>query len=99
MLVEAVKCHSQYQLLRRIAMSNNQTYITVNELAERLHYNPRYINQSLKDSVLFEGKHYIRPFGGRKVLYIWEAIEEEMSRYSRIANGAIPMSNGGHCYG
>jgi hypothetical protein len=80
-------------------MSNNQTYITVNELAERLHYNPRYINQSLKDSVLFEGKHYIRPFGGRKVLYIWEAIEEEMSRYSRIANAGIPMSNGGHCYG
>ena len=75
------------------------TYITVNELAERLHYNPRYINQSLKDSVLFEGKHYIRPFGGRKVLYIWEEIEEEMARYSRIANGAIPMSNGGHCYG
>ena len=75
------------------------TYITVNELAERLHYNPRYINQSLKDSVLFEGKHYIRQCGGRKVLYIWEAIEEEMSRYSRIANGGIPMSNGGHCYG
>jgi hypothetical protein len=75
------------------------TYITVNELAERLHYNPRYINQSLKDSVLFEGKHYIRPFGGRKVLYIWEAIEEEMSRYSRIANTGIPMSNGGQCYG
>ena len=31
------------------------TYITVNELAKRLHYNPRYINQSLKDSVLLEG--------------------------------------------
>jgi len=75
------------------------TYITVNELAERLHYNPRYINQSLKDSVLFEGQHYIRPFGGRKVLYIWEAIEEEMSRYSRIANAGIPMSNGGVCHG
>lgn len=75
------------------------TYITVQELGERLSYNPRYINQSLKDTVLFEGKHYIRPFGGRKVLYIWEAIEEEMLRYSRMAAGGIPMSNGGICHG
>lgn len=74
------------------------TYITVTELAERLHYNPRYINQSLKDTVLLEGRHYIRPFGGRKILYIWEAIEEEMARYTNIAS-AIPMSNGGRCYG
>ncbi len=75
------------------------TYITVQDLGKRLNYNPRYISQSLKDSVLFEGKHYIRPFGGRRVLYIWEAIEEEMSRYSRMATSSIPMSNGGVCYG
>lgn len=75
------------------------TYITVQELGERLHYNPRYINQSLKDKVLFEGKHYIRPFGGRRVLYIWEAIEEEMLRYSQVSTSGIPMSNGGRCYG
>jgi hypothetical protein len=22
--------------------------------------------------------HYIRPFGGRKILFIWERVEEEM---------------------
>lgn len=76
------------------------TYITVNQLAERLHYNPRYINQALKDKVLFEGTHYIRPFGGRRVLYIWEAIEEELMRFSKEETSvSIPMSNGGVCYG
>lgn len=75
-------------------------YLTTNQLAERLHYNPRYINQSLKDKVLLEGRHYIRPFGGRRILYIWEAIEKEMMRYSEEETGtAIPMSNGGVCYG
>ena len=28
--------------------------------------------------MLFEGVHYIRPFGGRKILYIWERVEESM---------------------
>ncbi|MBM94349.1 MAG: hypothetical protein CMI09_00645 [Oceanospirillaceae bacterium] len=74
------------------------TYITTNELAERLHYNARYITQSLKDRVLFEGIHYIRPFGGRKVLYIWEVIEDEMRRYSEEED-TIPMSKGGACHG
>ncbi|MDP2609629.1 MULTISPECIES: hypothetical protein [unclassified Oceanobacter] len=73
------------------------TYITTNELAERLHYNARYITQSLKDRILLEGTHYIRPFGGRKVLYIWEVIEDEMRRYSE--EDMIPMSNGGVCNG
>lgn len=74
------------------------TYITTTELAERLHYNARYITQSLKDRVLFEGTHYIRPFGGRKVLYIWEVIEDEMCRYSEEED-MIPMSKGGVCHG
>ena len=38
----------------------------------------RTIRQCLKDAVLFEGVHYIRPFGGRKILYIWERVEESM---------------------
>ena len=74
------------------------TYITTNELAERLHYNARYITQSLKDRVLFEGIHYIRPFGGRKVLYIWEVIEGDMLKASKEAL-AIPMAAGGICHG
>ena len=56
----------------------NFTYLTTKELSERIHYNERTIRNQLKDSVLIEGVHYIRPFGGRKILYIWEKIEEDM---------------------
>lgn len=54
------------------------TYMTTSELSDRIKYDQRTIREQLKDSVLFEGVHYIRPFGGRKILYIWERIEEEM---------------------
>lgn len=55
-----------------------QTYLTTEELSERIKYDPRTIRNTLKDSVLFEGVHYIRPFGGRKILFIWEQIEKDM---------------------
>ena len=58
----------------------NLSYITTKELAERIHYNERTIRNQLKDSVLIEGIHYIRPFGGRKILYVWERIEEDMTK-------------------
>jgi len=58
----------------------NLTYITTKELAERIHYNERTIRNQLKDSVLIEGIHYIRPFGGRKILYVWQRIEEDMTK-------------------
>ena len=54
------------------------TYMTTSELSKRIKYDQRTIREQLKDSVLFEGVHYIRPFGGRKILYLWERIEEEM---------------------
>lgn len=54
------------------------TYLTTEALAERIHYDARTIRDRLKDSVLIEGKHYFRPFGGRKILYIWETIERDM---------------------
>lgn len=56
----------------------DMTYMTTFELSVRIKYDPRTIREQLKDSVLFEGVHYIRPFGGRKILYLWERIEEEM---------------------
>ena len=56
----------------------SQTYLTTKELSLIIKYKQRTIRERLKDSVLFEGIHYIRPFGGRKVLYIWEKVEEEM---------------------
>ncbi|MFX2257168.1 hypothetical protein V6380_10240 [Acinetobacter variabilis] len=58
----------------------NLTYITTKELAERIHYNERTIRNQLKDSVLIEDIHYIRPFGGRKILHVWERVEEDMTK-------------------
>ena len=55
-----------------------QTYLTTEELSSKIKYDPRTIREQLKDSVLFEGVHYIRPFGGRKILFIWERVEKEM---------------------
>ncbi|QIA65494.1 hypothetical protein GT360_18325 [Vibrio astriarenae] len=54
------------------------TYLTTEELSSVIKYDARVIREQLKDNVLFEGVHYIRPFGGRKILFIWERIEEEM---------------------
>lgn len=73
------------------------TYLTTEALSERIHYDPRTIRERLKDSVLIEGIHYFRPFGGRKILFIWEAIERDM----RLHQGAlaIPMTGGGVCHG
>lgn len=77
----------------------SETYLTTDELAVRIKYDPRTIRTRLKDSVLLEGTHYIRPFGGRKILYLWEAIERDMFNHSRDHGLAIPMANGGICHG
>uniref|UniRef100_Q47GF8 Uncharacterized protein n=1 Tax=Dechloromonas aromatica (strain RCB) TaxID=159087 RepID=Q47GF8_DECAR len=74
------------------------TYLTTDELSSRIKYDSRTIRERLKDSVLFEGVHYIRPFGGRKILYIWEKIEADMGSAAR-QSFAIPMANGGICHG
>lgn len=76
----------------------NNTYLTTEELSDRIKYDSRTIRQCLKDSVLIEGKHYIRPFGGRKILYIWEVIEEDMLN-SAHDTLSIPMASGGVCHG
>lgn len=76
-----------------------QTYLTTEELAARIKYDPRTIRDRLKDSVLIEGTHYFRPFNGRKILYIWEAIERDMRIASTECELAIPMASGGICNG
>ncbi len=73
------------------------TYLTTEELSEKIKYDARTIRNTLKDSVLVEGRHYIRPFGGRKILFIWEHIETDMSQ--KQSAFAIPLSKGGVCYG
>lgn len=77
----------------------NLTYLTTQELAEKIKYNARTIRTRLKDSVLFEGRHYIKPFGGRKTLYIWEHVEEDMAMTSISSDYSIPMACGGVCNG
>eukprot|EP01036_Dinobryon_divergens_P017658 gene17658-23985_t len=47
-------------------------YLTTAELAGRLKYDERTIREKLMDSVLLEGVHYLRPFGRRKILFIWQ---------------------------
>ena len=54
------------------------TYLSTEQLSERIHYTPRTIRHELLDSCLFEGRHYIRPFNRRKILFIWENIEADM---------------------
>jgi hypothetical protein len=84
------------KLIKEIAVS--LTYLTTDELSSLIKYDPRTIRERLKDSVLLEGVHYIRPFGGRKILYIWEKIEADMGCMVP-QTFAIPMANGGVCHG
>lgn len=77
------------------------TYLTTKELSSRIKYDVRTIRERLKDSVLLEGRHYFHPFGGRKILFVWEHIEEDMlkSQPQQAASVSIPMANGGVCHG
>ena len=77
----------------------DQTFLTTEQLSKRIHYDPRTIRNQLKDSVLLEGVHYLRPFGRRKLLFIWEAIERDMLKQAAESAFGIPMANGGVCHG
>ncbi|MBU6249064.1 MAG: hypothetical protein KGN77_15040 [Xanthomonadaceae bacterium] len=72
----------------------SQTYLTTEQLAERIQYDPRTIRNRLKDTVLLEGVHYIRPFGGRKILFIWEHVERDMRVKASECDISIPMASG-----
>ena len=78
---------------------DSRTYLTTAELSARIKYDERTIRNNLKDSVLLEGVHYIRPFGGRKILFIWEPIERDMGLASNRNSTSIPMVGGARCYG
>lgn len=74
-----------------------QCYLTTEELSQRIKYDVRTIRERLKDSVLLEGVHYFRPFGGRKILYVWDAIEADMRKVVNASSPSvgIPMASGG----
>ena len=71
-----------------------QTYLTTEELSQRIKYDQRTIRNQLKDSVLIEGIHYIRPFGGRKILYVWEQIEKDMKKAFASNINAMTLQEG-----
>ncbi len=78
------------------------TYLTTDELSSKIKYDPRTIRERLKDSVLLEGVHYVRPFGGRKILYVWESIERDMkSPRAQLPHymSEVPMANGAVVHG
>lgn len=79
-----------------------KTYLTTDELATKIKYDVRTIRERLKDSVLLEGVHYFRPFGGRKILYLWENIERDMLTMSAVrptGMSGIPMASGAVVHG
>ena len=59
------------------------TYLTTEELASRIKYDSRTIRNQLKDAVFIEGVHYIRPFQGRKILYICQVFYAKKMGESR----------------
>lgn len=77
----------------------NEIYLTTEELASRLRYDAAYVRNCLRDAVLIEGIHYIRPFGRRKILYIWEAVQGDMVKMSKGNGPVIPMAKGRVCHG
>jgi hypothetical protein len=72
------------------------TFMTAKQLGSKLNYTPRHINDYLKDRVFFEGEHYVRIPGSRRILYIWENIMRDLTD---TGSAAIPMANGGICNG
>ncbi|MCG5529088.1 MULTISPECIES: hypothetical protein [Halorhodospira] len=75
------------------------TYLSAKQLSERIPYCARYINEVLRDREFIEGIHYLRPFNGRKVVYLWEPIEEMMLAPHAAEQGGIPLAAGGVCHG
>lgn len=77
-------------------MSHNSapTLLTLQQLSERVGLKPETIMRTKVDTILLAGKHYVRPLGGRKLMFIWESIFEDMMK-GYGADAVIPMANGG----
>ncbi len=67
------------------------SYLTTEELSTRIKYDTRYIRERMKDRIFKKGVHYIQPFGGRKILYVWNEIEKLMT--SRGEPIPVPADN------
>ena len=72
----------------------NFTYLSPEMLSERLPYSTRHIREYLKDRIFTEGYHYIRVPGGRRLLFIWERVQEALCADAGNTT-AIPLASGG----
>lgn len=74
------------------------TYMTPEMLSQRLPYSTRHIREYLKDRVFIEGYHYVRTPGGRRLLFVWERVEEVLQG-SGPCTAKIPLAAGGYVNG
>ena len=82
---------------KAIELLNNNEAISIDKVSSIYETVPvGYSNQGKFLNMVIKGRTDLKP---ARLLEVCEAIEEEMSRYSRIANAGIPMSNGGVCHG
>jgi hypothetical protein len=76
--------------------SGRHEYLTSEELAARIKFDRRYIREQLKGRVFREGVHFVRPFGGRKILFLWDAIERLLLEPPSTPGPlTIPLRRGG----
>jgi len=72
-------------------------YLTTEQLAERIQYEPRTILTRLKDEVMKEGVHYIRPFGRRAYSDEREHLfRPNVNTRFRNASRRVPFSSSVH---
>jgi hypothetical protein len=70
------------------------TYLTPADLSEKIPYSTRHIRDDMKDRIFIEGYHYVRAPGGRRILFIWERVEEALGITETIG-AKIPLASGG----
>jgi len=74
-------------------------YISLEELALRTTYSKTTLSRGHITRNMIEGVHFVRPLGGKKKLYLWDAIERDMFNTTLDDMEEIPMANGGKCHG
>jgi hypothetical protein len=60
---------------------NAETYLTTDELCERIKYKPGSINNLVSNGKLIEGIHFLKPTP-KKRLFIWSRMEVWLRRNS-----------------
>jgi predicted DNA-binding transcriptional regulator AlpA len=53
--------------------TNNEIYLTVKELSEKIKYSQQSIYNMIHKGIFIKGTHYIKP-SRKKVLFLWPAV-------------------------